>query len=74
MVSSLRLKLVATALAATVALGVAAALLGAENAAIRNAAKETGGFLSPREIDRMLADLDASPSSRGGVWGHVDYA
>ena len=73
MASSRRRKFAVAALAA-VALAVAAALLGAENAAIRNAAKETGGFLSPREIDRMLADLDASPWPMGCVWGHVDYA
>lgn len=73
MTPSLRRKFAVAALAA-VALAVAATLLGAENAAIRNAAKETGGFLSPREIDRMLADLDASPWPMGCVWGHVDYA
>ena len=55
-------------------LAVAATLCGAENEATRDAARGEGGFLSPREIDEMLADLDASPWPKGCVWGHVDFA
>ncbi len=54
-------------------LAVAATLCGAENEATRGAARGEGGFLSPREIDEMLADLDASPLPEGCAWGFVDF-